>query len=97
MRNLDAIINKAIDSMDSAFTSKELFSWILRHHPKKFRVLCHNYIINHRSKTKLMDHLYHLIRKSCKIENINVLQMPTKNNKYIIYGMIKFQENRLTD
>ena len=78
MRNLDAIINKAIDSMDSAFTSKELFTWILRHHPKKFRFLCKKYILHHRSKKKLIDHLYRLIKKSGKIENIFVLQMPKK-------------------
>ncbi len=36
MKNLDSIIIKAIDSMDSAFTSNELFSWILKYHPKSF-------------------------------------------------------------
>ena len=94
MKKLELIINKGIDTMASVFTSKELFSWILKTYPKQFHFACKKYILLHQSKKKLIDHIYNLIRKSCKIEKIFILQIPNQNMKYVNFTMVKFGKKK---
>ena len=52
-------------------------------------------MLNQKSMKLLIDSIYDLIRRSCKIEKIFILEMPnSRNNFKINYILMKNQRNK---
>ena len=90
MIKLSAIINRGINAMDCVFTSSELLTWIDKYYHKQFNLCYENYILENKTEKDFYNLIYALIRKSCKVDIISVLEMPDSNNNYMInYVMVK--------
>ena len=90
MKNLSSLINSGIDSMDSIFSSRELLVWMLRNYKRDILKVYNKYLYSKNKSNTFLDLFFNLIRKSCKIGKISVLEMPDERNNFTInYIFIK--------
>ena len=94
--NLSLIVNSGIDSMDNIFTSNEFFNWFLNNHTSHYQRLHKIFLANSKSAKIILDTIYNLIRKSCKIEKISILEiLIDKGMIKLNYVLIKNQNNKV--